>query len=80
VIIEPVVTSEDDFKRFITTVYVDMLRKDDERAARELGSATAKSTPVVKTAESDSALRKSDSTESILGVAAVGSAEDPGGG
>ena len=44
VIIEPVVTSEDDFKRFITTVYAALIRKDQETAAREQGSATSKST------------------------------------
>ena len=66
VIIEPVATSEDDFKRFITTVYADIVRKDEEKAARELGSATVKSTPVVKVAESEPQAPKGESTESIL--------------
>jgi type IV pilus assembly protein PilB len=66
VIIEPVVTSEDDFKRFITTTLVDMVRKEEERLAREQGSATRKSTPAIRALESDSMARKSESTESIL--------------
>ena len=41
VIIEPVVTSEDDFKRFMTTTYAELLRKEEEKKARssEPGSA-----------------------------------------
>ncbi|MGD1104083.1 MAG: ATPase, T2SS/T4P/T4SS family [Terriglobia bacterium] len=66
VIIEPVVTSEDDFKRFITSTYADLLRKEEEKQAREQGSATAKSTPAVKVVENESPAPKSDSTESIL--------------
>jgi type IV pilus assembly protein PilB len=66
VIIEPVVTSEDDFKRFITKTYVDMMRKEEETQAREQGSATLKSTPPVKVVESESPAPKPGSTESIL--------------
>jgi type IV pilus assembly protein PilB len=66
VIIEPVVTSEDDFKRFITSSYADLLRKEEERLAREQGSATSKSTPAVKAVESESPALKPESTESIL--------------
>jgi type IV pilus assembly protein PilB len=66
VIIEPVVTSEDDFKRFITKTYVDIVRKEEEKQARELGSATLKSTPAVKVVESELQAHKSESTESIL--------------
>jgi type IV pilus assembly protein PilB len=67
VIIEPVVTSEDDFKRFMSTTYADLVRKEEEKAAREMGSATPKSTPVAKAAESEPAPPpKVESTESIL--------------
>ena len=66
VIIEPVVTSEDDFKRFITTTLVDMMRKEEEKLAREQGSGTLKSAPAMRVLESESTARKSDSTESIL--------------
>jgi type IV pilus assembly protein PilB len=66
VIIEPVVTSEDDFERFITTVYASLIRKDQETAAREQGSATSKSRPVVKTLENDLQAPKGESMESIL--------------
>ncbi len=67
VIIEPVVTSEDDFKRFITSTYVEIIRKEDEKLAREMGSATQKSTPAPpKTAEAEAAPPKVESTESIL--------------
>src|SRR5208282_2249688 len=40
VIIEPVVTSEDDFKRFITKTYPEMMRKEEEKQASDQ-SATA---------------------------------------
>jgi len=66
VIIEPVVTSDDDFKRFMTKTYVDMIRKEEEKLAREMGSATLKSTPIVKPAEGEAPAPKSESTESIL--------------
>jgi type IV pilus assembly protein PilB len=66
VIIEPVVTSEDDFKRFMTITYVEIVRKEDERLAREQGSAVTKSPTPVKTAESEAPAAKIESTESIL--------------
>ncbi len=67
VIIEPVVTSEDDFKRFITATYVEIIRKEDERVAREMGSATPKSSPPpAKAAEAEPSAPKVESTDSIL--------------
>lgn len=66
VIIEPVVTSEDDFKRFMTKTYVEMIRKEEERLAREMGSATLKSTPAVKPMETETAATKMESPESLL--------------
>jgi type IV pilus assembly protein PilB len=66
VIIEPVVTSEDDFKRFITKTYVELMRKEEEKQARDMGSATLKSTPVAKLLDGESPLGKPESTESIL--------------
>ena len=67
VIIEPVVTSEDDFKRFMTVTYVDMVRREDEKTAREMGSATLKSAaPPPKAAEHDLQVTKAESMESVL--------------
>src|SRR5271157_902588 len=66
VIIEPVVTSEDDFKRFITSTYADLMRKEEKEQAREPASMAAKSATAVKTAGSDAAASKADSTESIM--------------
>jgi len=66
VIIEPVVTSEDDFKRFITTNYADLVRKGEESDAREQTSTEGKSTAAVKILESESQATQADSTESIL--------------
>ena len=66
VIIEPAVTSEDDFKRFMTTSYAELVRKGEENEARDQTSTAAKSTAAVKILESESAATQADSTESIL--------------
>src|SRR5208282_2887297 len=66
VIIEPVVTSEDDFNRFITSIYADLLRKEEESQARDQGSATSKNVPAVKVGEDESPAPEPESTESIL--------------
>jgi type IV pilus assembly protein PilB len=69
VIIEPVVTPEDDFKRFLTTTYPELLRKEEEKQAREQGSTVARPLPgtvAEKTPERESSAPKSDSTDSIL--------------
>jgi type IV pilus assembly protein PilB len=66
VIIEPVVTSEDDFNRFITSTYADLLRKEEENQAREQISATSKNVPAVKVVENESPAPEPESTESIL--------------
>jgi type IV pilus assembly protein PilB len=66
VIIEPAVTSEDDFKRFMTTSYAELVRKGEENEARDQTSTAARSTAAVKILESESAATQADSTESIL--------------
>jgi len=67
VIIKPVVTSEDDFKRFISKTYVEMMRKEEEKLAREMGSATLKSSPsLLKSLDSESPAPKAESAESIF--------------
>src|SRR5437867_11901499 len=45
VLIEPVVTSEEDLKRFMATTYTDLVRKEDEKklAAREQAMALMQS-------------------------------------
>jgi type IV pilus assembly protein PilB len=69
VIIEPVVTSEDDFKRFMSTTYVELLKKEEEQKARDKEQALAlmKSTAGEKVAaEAAKALAQSDTVEGIL--------------
>jgi type IV pilus assembly protein PilB len=69
VIIEPVVTSEDDFKRFMSTTYVELLKKEEEQKARakEQALALMKSTAGEKVAaETAKALAQSDTMEGIL--------------
>jgi len=69
VIIEPVVTSEDDFKRFMTTTYVELLKKEEEKKAQAKEQAVS----LMKTmagpkaaAEVEKLLAQADSTESVL--------------
>jgi type IV pilus assembly protein PilB len=62
VIIEPVVTSEDDFKRFMATSYADLLRQEEERQARARAASTLKGTA----GEGETLGLKADSMESIL--------------
>ena len=62
VIIEPVVTSEDDFKRFMTTSYADLLRQEEEKQARARAASTLKG----MAGEGETLGLKSESMESLL--------------
>lgn len=62
VIIEPVVTSEDDFKRFMASSYADLLRQEEERQARARAASTLKGPD----GEGETLGLKSDSMESLL--------------
>ncbi len=69
VMIEPVVTSEDDFKRFMSTTYIEMLKKEEEKqsAAKEQAMALMKSISGDKAAaEVEKLMAKADTTENIL--------------
>jgi len=61
VMIEPVVTSEDDFRRFMTSTYADLLRQEEEMQEHGQASAAA-----VKTVEGESPFPKRESPESII--------------
>jgi type IV pilus assembly protein PilB len=69
VIIEPVVTSEDDFKRFMSTTYAEVMKKEEEHRARAREQAMAQ----MKTAGGEKAAAEaaklagqSETMESIL--------------
>jgi type IV pilus assembly protein PilB len=69
VIIEPVVTSEDDFKRFITTTYQELIKKEEEKKnqAREQAMALMKTVGGNKAAaEVEKLMAQSESLESVL--------------
>ncbi len=69
VIIEPVVTSEDDFKRFMTTTYSEMLKKEEEekKKAKEQTLALMKSAGGDKAVqEAAKLLAHSETMEGIL--------------
>jgi len=69
VLIEPVATSEEDFKRFATTTYVDLLRKEEEKkaAAREQAVALMQSVAGERAvAEIERMIARAETTESIL--------------
>jgi len=69
VIIEPVVTSEDDFKRFMSTTYAELMKKEEEQKARakEQALAAMKTTGGEKAAaEAAKLLEKADTMEGIL--------------
>ena len=66
VIIEPVATSEDDFKRFMTANYAELVRKGQESDVRDQASMAAKSAAAVTSLENNSQASQADSTESIL--------------
>ncbi len=68
-IIEPAVTSEEDFERFMSTIYVELLKKEEEKktAATEQAVELMKSVAGDKAAaEVEKLIAKSDTTESIL--------------
>ena len=69
VIIEPVVTSEEDFKRFMTTSYGEILKKQEEKQAqaKEQAMALLKNVAGDKAAaEVDKLISKAETTENIL--------------
>ena len=69
VIIEPVVTSEDDFKRFMSTTYAEMLKKEEEekKKAKEQTIALMKSAGGERAAqEAARLLAQSETMEGIL--------------
>ncbi|MGA2630705.1 MAG: ATPase, T2SS/T4P/T4SS family [Terriglobia bacterium] len=69
VIIEPVVTSEDDFKRFMTTTYSEMLKKEEEekKKAKDQTLALVKSAGGERAAaETAKLLAHSETMEGIL--------------
>lgn len=65
VMIEPVVTSEEDFKRFIATAYAELVRKEEEKQALEKGAKAGKGA-AAKVAGSELPAAKSDSAASII--------------
>ncbi len=69
VIIEPVVTSEDDFKRFMSTTYVELLKKEEEKQAQAKEQAMALMKSVAgdrAAAEVEKLMSKADSPENLL--------------
>jgi type IV pilus assembly protein PilB len=68
VIIEPVVTSEEDFKRFMTTTYVDIIKKEEEKKNQERDQAgnPMKAAGDSRSAEADKLTAQGDSLESVL--------------
>jgi type IV pilus assembly protein PilB len=66
VIIEPAATSEDDFKRFMTSAYPDMLRRDGEREAQENDSAVSVPAASARAGESESPANKANLAAGIL--------------
>jgi len=61
-----VVTSEDDFKRFITSTYADLLRKADEQQASDQSATAAKGAVVANVVEAESPAPPSGPAEGIL--------------
>ncbi|MFB3922367.1 MAG: ATPase, T2SS/T4P/T4SS family [Terriglobia bacterium] len=69
VIIEPVVTSEDDFKRFMTTTYAELLKKEEEtkKQAKDQAMAMARSAGGEKAAaEVAKLMAHTDTMEGIM--------------
>ena len=69
VIIEPVVTSEDDFKRFMTTTYAELLKKEEDtkKQARDQAVALMKSSGGERAAaEVSKLMAQADTMEGIL--------------
>jgi type IV pilus assembly protein PilB len=63
VMIEPVVTSEDDFKRFMTTKYVELFKEEEKRA--QIREQTAQNMPGAKTAETAESVLESLQSEAL---------------
>jgi type IV pilus assembly protein PilB len=69
VIIEPVVTSEEDFKRFVTTTYIDMLKKEEEKKAQAMQQAVSLMQTVAgnkAAAEVEKLMTQADTLENVL--------------
>ncbi len=69
VMIEPVVTSEDDFKRFMSSTYGEMLRKEEEKQAKAKEQAVSLMKSVAGDRAADDVeklMSKGDTPESIL--------------
>ncbi len=77
VIIEPAVTSEDDFKRFMTTSYAELVRKEEESGAPDQPWAAASSTGERRSLERESQFAQEDLTESILKSLQTGTQRSP---
>ncbi|HEV2350609.1 MAG TPA: ATPase, T2SS/T4P/T4SS family [Terriglobia bacterium] len=63
VMIEPVVTSEDDFKRFMTTKYVELFKEEEKKA--QIREQAAQTQPGGKMAESTESVLESLQTEAL---------------
>ncbi len=69
VIIEPVATSEDDFKRFVTTTYVEMMKREEEKRleARSHAMAVMNAGGRARTAaDFEKLMGREDSIENVL--------------
>lgn len=66
VIIEPATTSEDDFKRFMTSAYTDILRREEERETGAKNSAVSSGAMAAKAREDESPTSKLDWAEGII--------------
>ena len=69
VIIEPVVTSEEDFKRYMTTTYVELLKKEEEKKtqAKEQAMSLMKTVAGNKAAaEVEKLMTQADTLENVL--------------
>jgi type IV pilus assembly protein PilB len=69
VIIEPVVTSEEDFKRFMSSTFGEMLRREEEKQAKAKEQAVSLMKSVAgdrAAAEVEKLMAKADTTENIL--------------
>jgi type IV pilus assembly protein PilB len=63
VMIEPVVTSEDDFKRFMTTKYVELFQEEEKKA--QIREQTAQNMPGARASESTESVLESLQTEAL---------------
>jgi len=66
VMIEPVVTSEDDFRRFMSTTYAALLKKEEDKKAKEQRAAAAQAGAAFKVVEAAKNAGILDSAENAL--------------